>query len=76
MESTTLESVEALAEREPQYEVIPRNGWVWERLSDGSVSAFKTEDFMLQRTIESVDDCPTGYAFPDGIPVAYKIADD
>ncbi len=68
-----MESVEAQAEREPHYKVIPRNGWVWERLSDGSVSVFKTEDFMLQRTIESVDDCPTAYVFPAGIPVAYRI---
>jgi len=75
-ESTTLESVKAHVEREPQYRVIPRDGWVWERLNDGSVRIFQAEDYMLERTIESTDGCPTGYVFPGGIPVAYKVADD
>ena len=75
VESTTFEAVEAEAQRDPQYRVIARNGWVWERLSDGSVHVFQAEDYMLERTIESTEDCPTVYMFPSGIPVAYKVAD-
>jgi hypothetical protein len=39
------------------------------------VHVFQAEDYMLERTIESTEDCPTVYMFPSGIPVAYKVAD-
>lgn len=76
VEATTLEAVEALAERAAQYRVIPRNGWVWERLDDGSIRVFQTDDYMLEAEIETTDDCPTFYAFPGGIPVAYVLRAD
>lgn len=75
VESTTLEAVEAYVAADPIYRVIPRNGWVWERASDGSVLVYQTEDFMLERTIDSVDNCPTTYFFPSGIPIAFVLED-
>ena len=74
-EATEREAVEGYAERNPEYRVIPRNGWVWERLDDGSVSVIQVEDYMLERTIESADQCPGGPVYV-GIPVAYRISDD
>lgn len=74
-EATEREPVEGYAERNPEYRVIPRNGWVWERLDDGSVSVIQVEDYMLERTIESADQCPGGPVYV-GIPVAYRISDD
>ena len=73
-ETTEKEYVEASADGIPEYRVIPRNGWVWERLSDGSVLVSQVEDYMLERTIESADQCPAMPAHNGvGIPIAYRI---
>jgi hypothetical protein len=73
-ETTERAAVEASAEGIPEYRVIPRNGWVWERLSDGSVLVSQVEDYMLERTIESADQCPNAPSHNGvGIPVAYRI---
>ena len=73
--ATELEAVEAYAERNTQYRVIPRNGWVWERSGDGSISVIQVEDYMLELTIQSEDKCPGG-PIHVGIPVAFNIADE
>lgn len=76
-ETTERASVEASADGIPEYRVIPRNGWVWERLSDGSVLVSQVEDYMLERTIESTDQCPNVPSYNGmGIPVAYRISGD
>jgi len=76
-ETTERATVEASAEGIPEYRVIPRNGWVWERLSDGSVLVSQVEDYMLERTIESADQCPNVPSYNGmGIPVAYRISGD
>ena len=76
-ETTEREAVEASAEGIPEYRVIPRNGWVWERLNDGSVLVSQVEDYMLERTIESADQCPNTPSHNGmGIPVAYVIKGD
>ena len=75
--TTEREAVEAFAEGIPEYRVIPRNGWVWERLSDGSVSVSQVKDYMLERTIESADQCPPIPSHSGGgIPIAYRIDGD
>ncbi len=75
-ERTELEAVEAMAEQSPEYRVIPRNGWVWEKLSDGSVVVIQVEDYMLERTIESAEQCPNVPSNNGGIAVAYRITSD
>ena len=76
-ETTEREAVEAFAEGIPEYRVIPRNGWVWERLGDGSVLVSQVEDYMLERIIESADQCPPIMAHSGGgIPIAYRIEGD
>ncbi len=76
-ETTEREAVEASVEGTPEYRVIPRNGWVWERLSDGSVLVSQVEDYMFERTIESADQCPNVPSHNGmGIPVAYRISGD
>ncbi len=75
-ETTEREAVEAFAHGIPEYRVIPRNGWVWERLSDGSVLVSQFEDYMLERTIESADQCPQVSSNAGGIPIAYRIEGD
>ena len=72
-EATEREAVEAYADGISEYRVIPRNGWVWERSSDGSVSVSQVDDYMLERTIESADQCPPIPSNAGGIPVAYRI---
>lgn len=76
-ETTERERVEASAEGVPEYTVIPRNGWVWERSSEGAVVVSQVEDYMLQRTIESAQQCPNTPSHNGmGIPIAYQIGND
>jgi nucleotide-binding universal stress UspA family protein len=76
IETTERAAVEAFA-KGTVYTVIPRNGWVWERLPDGSVLVSQVEDYMLERTIESVDQCPPIPSHNGmGIPVAYRVNDN
>jgi len=76
-ETTERGAVEASADGIPEYKAIPRNGWVWERLSDGSVLVSQVEDYMLERTIESADQCPNTPSHDGmGIPIAYRISGD
>ena len=76
-ETTEREAVEASADGIPEYKVIPRNGWVWERSSDDLVLVSQVEDFMLERTIESADQCPNAPSHNGmGIPIAYRISGD
>ena len=75
--TTEREAVEASADGIPEYKVVPRNGWVWERSSDGSVLVSQVDDYMLERTIESADQCPNTLSHNGmGIPIAYRISGD
>lgn len=77
IETTAREHVEAIAQTSPEYRVIPRNGWVWERTDDGGHRVLQVADFMLERTIESADQCPPMPAHAtEGVPVAYRIVGD
>jgi hypothetical protein len=77
IETTARDHVEAIAQSSPEYRVIPRNGWVWERTDDGGFRVRQVEDFMLERTIESAEDCPPIPAHAtEGVPVAYRITSD
>lgn len=77
IETTARDHVEAIAQTSPDYQVIPRNGWVWERTDDGGYRVLQVEDFMLERTIESADQCPPAPAHAtDRVPVAYRIVGD
>jgi hypothetical protein len=74
IETTSRDHVEAITQTSPEYRVIPRNGWVWERTDDGGFRVLQVEDFMLERTIESADQCPPIPAHAtEGVPVAYRI---
>lgn len=55
--------------------VVPRNGEVWERASDGSVVVTRVEDYMIEVTVEDVGECPSMPAVNNGVPVVYRIAD-
>lgn len=77
IETTARENVETVARTSPEYQVIPRNGWVWERTDDGGYRVLQVQDFMLERTIESADQCPRIPAHATGrVPVAYRIIGD
>lgn len=56
--------------------VVPRNGEVWERMSDGSIVVTQVEDYMIEVTIEDANKCPSMPAFNNGVPVVYRIASD
>lgn len=56
--------------------VVPRNGEVWERLSDGTVVVTQVEDFMIEVTIDDATKCPSMPASNNGVPVVYRIASD
>ena len=74
IETTSRDHVEAIAQTSPEYRVIPRNGWVWERTGDGGYQVLQVEDFMLERTIDNADECPDIPAYAtEGVPVAYRI---
>lgn len=74
IDSTAREHVEAIAQTSPEYRVIPRNGWVWVRTADRGYRVEQVEDFMVERTIESADQCPPIPAHTgEGVPVAYRI---
>lgn len=76
IETTSRDHVEAIAQTSPEYQVIPRNGWVWQRSDDGGFRVLQVEDFMLERTIENADQCPPIPAHAtEGVPVAYRIED-
>lgn len=75
IETTSREHVEAIAQTSPEYRLIPRNGWVWETTDDGGFRVLQVEDFMLERTIENANQCPSLPAHAtEGVPVAYRIA--
>jgi hypothetical protein len=56
--------------------VVPRNGEVWERMSDGTVVVTQVEDFMIEATIHDASMCPSMPASNNGVPVVYRIASD
>jgi hypothetical protein len=56
--------------------VVPRNGEVWERMSDGTVVVTQVEDFMIEVTIHDASMCPSMPASNNGVPVVYRIASD
>jgi hypothetical protein len=65
-----------VAETSTEYQVIPRNGWVWERTAGGGYRVLQVEDFMLERTIGSPEQCPDVAAHATGnVPVAYRIVE-
>ena len=70
------EQVEQLASTSDQYSVVPRNGWVWERLPDDTGVVSQVEDYMLQRTLETDDDCPNVPAWLGSTPIAYVVQSD
>ena len=56
--------------------VVPRNGEVWERMSDGTVVVTQVEDFMIEVTIHDASMCPSMPASNNGVPVVYRVASD
>jgi hypothetical protein len=73
---TDRERVEAFAaEYYDDASVVPRNGEVWDRTDGGGVVLERVEDFMLQVTIDSVQDCPTAPMSSNGIPIAYVVSE-
>jgi len=55
--------------------VVPRNGDVWERTSDGSIVVTRVKDYMIEVTVRDVSECPSMPAVNNGVPVVFRIAD-
>ena len=73
---TDRERVEAFASEHYQdASVVHRNGEVWDRTDDGGVVLERVDDYMLQVTIDSVQDCPTAPMTSNGIPIVYVVSD-
>ena len=73
---TDRERVEAFAaEHYQDASVVPRNGEVWDRTDDGGVVLERVDDYMLQVTIDSVQDCPTAPMTSNGIPIVYVVSE-
>lgn len=71
---TELAQVEAAVGDSDRSAVIPRDGEVWEREADGSITVTSVHDYMIETTIDDASECPPAPVSSNGIPVAYMIA--
>lgn len=56
--------------------LIPRNGEVWERTTDGSVVVTQVEDWMIEQTLDNAEQCPQVPQVINGVPVLYRVANN
>lgn len=54
--------------------LIPRNGEVWERTTDGRVVVTQVEDWMIEQTLDDPEQCPQVPQVMNGLPVLYRVA--
>jgi hypothetical protein len=73
---TDLDQVEAAVGDSGRSSVIPRDGEVWEKEADGTITVTSVHDYMINTTIDKASECPTAPVSSNGVPVAYKIAGD
>lgn len=70
---TDLDKVESAVSEGGRSSVIPRDGDVWERETDGSITVTSVHDYMIETTIDDASECPLAPVSSNGVPVAYKI---
>lgn len=56
--------------------LIPRNGEVWERTTDGRTVVTQVDDWMIEHTLDDPELCPQVPQFTNGVPVLYRIANN
>lgn len=74
--TTDREAIEEWLGHPADTRLIPRNGEVWDRSSDGSVVVTQVEDWMIERTLDDATKCPLIAVNMSGVPVFYRIAND
>ncbi len=72
----TREEIEAWLGDRDDTRIIPRNGEVWERTTDGTVRILQAEDFMVEVTIDDAGKCPGAPASVNGVPFIYRVTGD
>ncbi|MGI8516339.1 MAG: hypothetical protein ACR2NT_14650 [Acidimicrobiia bacterium] len=73
---TSFERVQSYVGDGGRASVVPRNGQVWERLGDGSISVTHVDDYMIEVTINDESECPQMPISNNGIPVAFRLVGD
>lgn len=72
--TTDREAIQAWLGEPENARIVPRNGEVWERDSDGRVVVTQVQDWMIEVTIDDPAKCPGLPTSTNGVPVVYRIA--